>query len=206
MHAQGVGLVCGMDEVGRGSWAGPVTVAAVISGSESIAGVRDSKVLSPARRESIAAHVRAWAIAFGIGHASHSECDALGMTAAQRLAGLRALAELERAGFKPDGVILDGKHNYLGTGTPVTMEVGADATSLAVAAASVVAKVARDNLMAAEAENYPVYEFDSNRGYPAPRHRYALGAYGPSAIHRRSWVFMESLPWGGIATGQRELF
>jgi ribonuclease HII len=73
--------------------------------------------------------------------------------------------------------------------------VKGDARSVAIAAASIIAKVTRDRLMAGEAQHYPAYEFDSNRGYPAPRHQYALHAYGPTAIHRRSWIFMESLAW-----------
>lgn len=199
-------LVCGIDEVGRGAWAGPVTVAAVIPAPEHLRGVRDSKLLTPQERERAAAAVRAWAQAFAIGHASHEECDTLGMTAALRLAGRRALATLAARGYEPDRVILDGNHDYLRMGARVTTVVKGDATSLAVAAASCVAKVTRDTLMREEAEHFPAFGFESNKGYPAPVHKAALNAWGPTTIHRRSWVFMEGLPWGGLAPAPGRLF
>lgn len=199
-------LVCGIDEVGRGAWAGPTTVAAVIPASRHLRGVRDSKMLSRAQRERVAVDVGKWAVAIGVGHASHLECDELGMTRALRLAGERALAELAEQGHDPDRIILDGNHDYLGLGGRVTTIVKGDATSLAVAAASVVAKVTRDRLMREEAEHFPAYGFESNVGYPAPVHKAALAAYGPSAIHRRSWVFMEGLCWGGLPPAPGRLF
>lgn len=199
-------LVCGIDEVGRGAWAGPVTVAAVIPAPEHLRGVRDSKMLTPAEREVAAGNVRRWARAYAIGHASHVECDELGMTAALRTAGERALAGLAAGGFEPDRIILDGNHDYLRLGARVTTVVKGDATSLAVAAASCVAKVARDALMGEEAEHFPAYGFESNRGYPAPVHKAALAAYGPSTIHRRSWVFMDGLVWGGLDPAPGRLF
>lgn len=192
-------LVCGMDEVGRGAWAGPVTVAAVVPGARMLPGVRDSKTLSPAQREVAAAAVRRWARGIGVGHASHEECDEFGMTAAQRLAGLRALAELAAQDLEPDRIILDGHHDYLGLGERVTTVVKGDSSSLAVAAASVVAKVTRDAMMAEEAVHFPAFGFDSNRGYPAPVHQAALRAYGPTSIHRRTWAFMDDLCWPGLA-------
>jgi ribonuclease HII len=198
-------VVCGIDEVGRGSWAGPVTVAAVVAPDEHLTGVRDSKMLLPAERDKCAVRVRTWARAVGVGHASHQECDDHGMTAALRIAGNRALDELAAQGFVPDRIVLDGNHDYFGLGTRVKTIVKADISVLSVAAASVVAKVTRDALMAAEAEHFPAYGFESNRGYPAPVHKYALAAYGPSAIHRRSWIFMENLPWSGIRRDDRSL-
>ncbi len=198
-------IVCGIDEVGRGSWAGPVTVAAVVPAEQHLAGVRDSKMLLPAERDRAAVRVRGWARAIGIGHASHEECDQLGMTAALRAAGNRALAQLAEQGFAPDRIILDGKHDYFGLGPKVKTIVKGDVSVLSVAAASVVAKVTRDALMAEEAEHFPAYGFESNRGYPAPVHRCALAAYGPSSIHRRSWIFMESLPWSGLQRDDRTL-
>lgn len=191
-------VVCGVDEVGRGAWAGPVTVAAVVPPPQHLRGVRDSKILRPDEREVAAAAVRDWAVAWAVGHASATECDELGMTAALRLAGHRALAQLEAAGVRPDRVILDGTHDYLRLGDRVVTRVRADATSLAVAAASVVAKVARDRLMAGEAEHFPAYGFERNRGYPTLRHRAALAAWGPTTIHRRTWIFMDGLCWGGL--------
>lgn len=199
-------LVCGIDEVGRGAWAGQVTVAAVIPAPEHLRGVRDSKELTPEQREVAASKVRSWARAIGIGHASHLECDTLGMTAALRRAGHRALSQLSAQGFEPDRVILDGNHDYLRLGPRVTTVIKADATSLAVAAASCVAKVTRDALMALEAEHFPAYGFESNRGYPAPVHKAALAAWGPTTIHRRSWIFMDGLVWGGVAPAPGRLF
>jgi len=183
-----------------------VTVAAVIPAPEHLRGVTDSKLMTPQEREVGATKVRAWAEAFAVGHASHEECDTLGMTAALRMAGRRALGLLAAQGYEPDRVILDGNHDYLRMGTRVTTVIKGDATSLAVAAASCVAKVARDTLMAQESEHFPAYGFESNRGYPAPVHKAALNAYGPTTIHRRSWIFMDNLVWGGLAPAPGRLF
>jgi ribonuclease HII len=128
------------------------------------------------------------------------------MTLALRAAGHRALAQLAEQGFEPDRIILDGNYDYLRNGTPVTTVIRGDASVLAVAAASCVAKVARDAIMRAEAEHYPPYDFDSNVGYPAPTHKAALRGYGPSAIHRRSWIFMEGLCWRGVPPPPGRLF
>jgi ribonuclease HII len=172
-----------------------VTVAAVVPGDAHLKGVRDSKLLSPAERGDASNAVRQWARGIGIGHASHAECDLLGMTEALRRAAQRALDELAVQGLYADRIVLDGKHDYLGLGSLVRTVIKGDQSVLSVAAASVVAKVTRDAMMADEATHYPQYGFESNRGYPAPVHRCALAAYGPCAIHRRSWVFMDGLPW-----------
>jgi ribonuclease HII len=194
----GAQLVCGIDEVGRGAWAGPVTVGAVVIGPapKRIQRVRDSKELTLQQREALYPKILGWALAASVGHASHRECDTLGMTAALRLAAERALAGLADAGCVPDQIILDGNHDYLGRPEQVRTVIDGDALCLSVAAASIVAKVTRDRIMAAEAECYPGYDFDSNRGYRSYRHRCALLGYGPTAIHRRSWIYMENLPWG----------
>jgi ribonuclease HII len=199
-------VVCGIDEVGRGAWAGPVTVAAVVPAPDHLRGVRDSKQLTPEERERAATAVAGWATAIGIGHASYEECDELGMTAALRAAGRRALSQLAAQGCEPDRIILDGNHDYLGLGSRVTTLIKGDATSLAVAAASCVAKVTRDALMHDEAEHFPPYGFESNVGYPAPVHKAALAGYGPSAIHRRSWIFMDGLCWRGVPPPPGRLF
>ena len=206
MWAAGEQVVCGMDEVRRGAWAGPVTVAAVVPAPRHLRGVRDSKQLDRGSREKAATAVRSWAVAVGIGHASHLECDELGMTAALRVAGHRALHELEGQGCRPDRIVLDGNHDYLQLGARVTTVIKGDATCLAVAAASCVAKVTRDHMMIDEAEHYPPYDFESNVGYPAPAHKLALAGYGPSAIHRRSWIFMDSLCWRGVPPAPGRLF
>lgn len=199
-------VVVGIDEVGRGAWAGPVTVGAVVSPPEHLRGVRDSKELARDERTRVAAAVREWAVAIGVGHASHEECDTFGMTAALRMAGYRALEQLEEQGFVPDRVILDGNHDYLRLGARCTTVIKGDAKVLAVAAASCVAKVTRDAIMRDEAEHYPPYGFESNVGYPAPVHKAALRGYGPSVIHRRSWIFMEGLCWPGMPPPPGRLF
>jgi ribonuclease HII len=199
-------VVVGIDEVGRGAWAGPVTVAAVVPPPEHLKGIRDSKELTRDEREVAAAKVRSWAVAIGIGHATHHECDELGMTAALRAAGQRALAQLAEQGYQPDRVILDGNHDYLRLGSRCTLVIKGDASVLAVAAASCVAKVTRDALMHEEAVHFPPYDFESNVGYPAPVHKAALRGYGPSAIHRRSWIFMEGLCWPGVPPPPGRLF
>jgi len=194
-RAQGERVIVGMDEVGRGAWAGPCTIAAVVAGAESIDGVRDSKALSPKRRVAAAEAIRVWSPGIGVGHASPQECDALGMTRALRLAGERALAALELQDVVPDHVLLDGAHDFLGLGSRCTTVVKGDATSLAIAAASVIAKTTRDALMVEMAEHFPAYGFEKNAGYPATVHRQALAAYGPTTIHRVSWSYMDDLPW-----------
>lgn len=199
-------VVVGIDEVGRGAWAGPVTVCAVVPATEHLRGVRDSKLLTRPERERAASAVRDWAAAIGVGHASYDECDALGMTIALRYAANRALAELAAQGYVPDRILLDGKFDYLGLGDRVITVVKGDMSILAVAAASCVAKVTRDALMREEAEHYPPYDFESNVGYPAPMHQHALRAYGPSAIHRRSWIFMDGLCWRGVPPPPGRLF
>jgi ribonuclease HII len=199
-------VVVGIDEVGRGAWAGPVTVAAVVPAPEHLRGIRDSKQLTREERARAASAVRAWAVAIGVGHASHTECDELGMTAALRAAGRRALAQLDAQGYPADRVVLDGNYDYLDLGGRVTTMIKGDVTCLAVAAASCVAKVTRDAMMIDEAEHYPPYGFESNVGYPAPVHKWALRGYGPSAIHRRSWIFMEDLCWPGVPPPPGRLF
>ena len=132
--------------------------------------------------------------AIQVGHATQVECDELGMSAAQKLAAARALDGL---GVVAHRVVLDGNWDFVGRGTTMKLVKG-DARCLSIAAASILAKVTRDRIMRAEAENYPGYDFELNKGDPCPRHKVALRGYGPSAIHRRSWVFMDNLPWTGI--------
>jgi ribonuclease HII len=192
---QGLDIVVGVDEVGRGSWAGPLTIgAAVVPKDRRIYKLRDSKALTEQEREAIFDRVAGWCEAWSVGSASHEECDRLGMSAAQKLAARRAI---EGLGVTPDAVILDGKWDFVGH--PVTRRlVRADARCLSVSAASILAKVVRDRYMRSQAEQYPGFDFELNKGYPCPRHKTALQGYGPTAIHRRTWVFMDSLPWTAI--------
>jgi len=194
LWADGREVVVGIDEVGRGSWAGPLTVGAVVLPRERrLNRIRDSKQLTPARREVLFERIVEWVDAWGVGHASHEECDQLGMSEAQRLAARRAIADL---GVAPDAALVDGKWNFVGH-PETTMLVKGDRISLSIASASIVAKVTRDRMMIAEAESFPAFAFDQNKGYPCPRHKLALQGYGPTSIHRRSWVFMEQIAWRG---------
>jgi ribonuclease HII len=208
-------LVAGMDEVGRGALAGPVSVGvAVVSAGTSRRmppGLADSKLLTPQAREELVEPVRAWSTASAVGHASPAEIDELGIIAALRLAGRRALAELAGSGVVPGIVILDGVHDWLaepaqlelfapqppavlvpGTAEelrtpPVRTEVKGDARCAVVAAASVLAKVARDALMVQLHETHPRYHWAGNKGYSSPEHVTALADHGPCELHRRSW-------------------
>ncbi len=195
LWADGKDIVVGIDEVGRGSWAGPLTVGAVvIPKDQRIYKVRDSKQLTPAEREAMFDRITNWASHWAVGHATHTECDELGMSEAQRLATNRALAAL---GTDFDHALVDGTWDFVARGNTTTIVKG-DRKSLSIAAASIIAKVTRDRIMIEQSATYPWYAFDSNKGYPGPRHTSALALLGPSTIHRRSWVFMESLPWSGI--------
>ncbi len=199
LWAAGHDVVVGMDEVGRGAWAGPLTLGAVVIPKDKrLTKVRDSKLLTPAEREVMFARIVEWSEAWAVGHASHDECDELGMSGAQKLAAARAI---EALGLVPDRVLLDGNWDFVGGGLvprgAVRKIVKGDATCLSIAAASIVAKVTRDRIMRAAADDHPWWSFETNKGYPCPRHKVALAGMGPSAIHRRSWVFMEHLPWPG---------
>jgi len=191
----GCGVVAGIDEVGRGAWAGPLTLAAVVVPRDKrLYKVRDSKMLTESERELMHDRVVDWAEHVSVAHATQEECDELGMSAAQKLAAQRALAGL---GTHVDHVLVDGNWDFVET-VPTTMIVKGDAVSLSIAAASIVAKVTRDRMMRNWHKDYPAYSFAGNKGYPCPRHKAALAAYGPSAIHRRRWVFMDDLRWTAI--------
>jgi ribonuclease HII len=192
-----------MDEVGRGALAGPVTVGVVVI-DESVrsapVGVRDSKLLTERARKGLVPRIERWAVAHAVGHASNDEIDEIGIMAALRLAGLRALAAIE---VVPDLVILDGNHDWLTAPTevgllafamddgpstpPVTTMVKADLKCSSVAAASVLAKVERDDIMVSFGADHPGYGWELNKGYSAPEHMDALGRLGPCELHRRSW-------------------
>jgi ribonuclease HII len=213
LRADGHTWIAGMDEVGRGAWAGPVSVGVALIPVKATKRtmprwLRDSKQLSEARRESIFESVGAWCVDWAVGHATPEECDRWGMRIALRLAAQRALAGLDRP---PDALLVDGPLDLVSepdaepggghpepafTG-PVHPVVGGDARCASVAAASVLAKVVRDRLMRAESEHFPAYAFEQNKGYPSPVHQMALRGYGLSSIHRRSWSYVAALPWHG---------
>jgi ribonuclease HII len=194
LWTQGHDVVVGVDEVGRGSWAGPLTIGAVVLPKDRrVNKVRDSKALTEREREAIFERIADWCVAWSVGHATAKECDELGMSDAQRLAARRAI---EGLGATPDRVLVDGKWDFVGGGI-TRMIVRGDATCLSISAASILAKVSRDRLMRGEDQHFPAYDFPWNKGYPCPRHRQALRGLGPSAIHRRSWAWMDEIAWTG---------
>lgn len=193
-------IVVGIDEVGKGAWAGPLTLgAAVIPKDRRLYKVRDSKMMTEPEREMMFDRIVDWCDAWSVGHASEVECDELGMSDAQRLAARRAI---EGLGVEPDQVLLDGKWDFVGGGN-TTRIVKGDATCLSIAAASILAKVTRDRMMRAEAERHPGYAFDGNKGYPCPRHKETLSERGATPLHRHTWAFMDGLPDSGIALRRR---
>lgn len=189
----GTNVVVGVDEVGRGAWAGPLTVGvAVVPQDRRVYKIRDSKLLNEDEREALFDRVSVWCEGWAVGHATPAECDELGMSDAQRLAAARALAGL---GLVPDQVLVDGNWDFVGGARKI---VRGDQTSLSIASASILAKVTRDRMMRQLADQFPAYNFEANKGYPCPTHKSALQALGPSSIHRRSWVFMDHLMWNGL--------
>ena len=204
LFERGVKTIVGVDEVGKGSWAGPLVIGIAMLSREMVfseepavvlGGVRDSKQLSEMQREEMFERVAAKCLSWSIGAASALECDQLGMVDAQRLATARGFAAL--AGANVDAAIVDGRWDFVSPhAREVMLEVKADADCVSVAAASVLAKVSRDRMMRSLATDYPQWHFDTNKGYPCPKHRAALQGYGPSAIHRTSWAFMPNyVPW-----------
>jgi len=199
---EGHEVVVGVDEVGKGAWAGPLSVgAAVLPRDRRVYKVRDSKMLTPAEREGMFDRLTEWCTAWCVGHASQKECDELGMSAAQKLAAKRAIDGLGLG--QPSAVLVDGQWDFVG-GRGVRRIIRGDAGCLSIATASVIAKVTRDRLMQQEAEHFPAYDFDKNKGYPCPRHKAALAAFGPTSIHRRAWIFMEHMVWGGVRRYSRQ--
>jgi ribonuclease HII len=208
----GCGRLAAMDEVGRGALAGPVTVGVVVvtTGIGRVpAGLRDSKLLTPAARMQLVRPVRRWAVEWAVGHASAAEIDACGIMAGLRIAARRALAQLSGP---VDAVLLDGNHDYLNPPVqaalfddgrpalaivapdvaewsylPVHLRIKADLRCAGVAGASVLAKTERDALMVSYADGYPAYNWAVNKGYATPEHLTALAEHGPCDQHRRSW-------------------
>lgn len=186
----GPGVVLGVDEVGRGAVAGPLTVAAVALPDDPVVwGLNDSKQLSPARRETLAAQVAECALAIGIAHVEAASIDAVGMARALRMAMAQAIRD---AGVEPDAVLIDG--NPVHVHPRERTIVKGDARVACIAAASVVAKVTRDALMVALDDEYPGYHLAASKGYASAEHVAAIRERGLSPIHRVSFCgnFLET--------------
>lgn len=185
LYAEGYQVICGVDEAGRGPLAGPVCAAAVILPPNTvIPGLNDSKKLTDKRRRELYPVIKEQALAYGIAFASHEEIDEINILQATFLAMRRALEQLD---VKPDMVLVDG-NRLTDFGVPAKSVVKGDSLSANIAAASVLAKVTRDDLMLTEAENFPQYGFEIHKGYGTKAHYEALRAHGPSPIHRMTFL------------------
>jgi len=190
--AAGAHAVAGVDEVGRGALAGPVSVGVAVVTQTTLPaprGLADSKQLPPPVREALVEPLRSWALTWGVGHASAAEIDRLGLTRALRFAGHRALAAAAaQAEVEIDVILLDGSYDWLSPlPARVITEVKADGRCSSVAAASVLAKVERDAHLVELARTYPQYGFERHKGYAVPDHLAALRRHGASPVHRRTW-------------------
>lgn len=184
-YAKGVKVICGVDEAGRGPLAGPVCAAAVILPENlQIPGLDDSKKLSDKRRRELFPVIQQSAITYGIGIATHEEIDDINILQATFLAMERAIAQLS---VKPELALIDGNREK-DFGIPVQTVIKGDSLSANIAAASVLAKVTRDNMMEDLAKEYPQYGFEIHKGYGTKAHYDALRTYGPSGIHRMTFL------------------
>jgi len=206
LFSRGAKLIAGMDEVGRGCLAGPVSVGVAVISIENInppENLADSKLLTHEQREELLPLVKTWVKDYAVGHASNNEIDEIGLTRALRRAGRRALVQLVT---KPDHLILDGKHNWLmpeketqnmfeqefddgslSVDLKIITQIKADLTCASVAAASIVAKTTRDQMMAELSKEFPNYFWAENKGYAAPEHLSAIKSFGATKYHRVSW-------------------
>lgn len=182
---RGIKIICGVDEAGRGPLAGPVCAAAVIlPPNTDIPGLNDSKKLSDKKRRELYPIIKEQAIAYGIAFADHNEIDEINILQATYLAMERAINQLQ---VKPELALIDG-NRAKDFGIPVETVVHGDSLSASIAAASVLAKVTRDDYMLQMAEEYPGYDFEIHKGYGTKAHYAALTAHGPSPIHRMSFL------------------
>ncbi len=190
-------LTAGVDEVGRGPLAGPVVAAAVIlDPARPIDGLRDSKLLSAERRETLAVQIRAAALAWALGRAEVAEIDAINILRASHLAMQRAVSALA---VQAELVFVDG-HLTPTFAVPAVALVGGDDLMPAISAASILAKVARDAEMAELAVHYPGYGLEAHKGYATPAHLDALARLGPTPLHRQSFAPVRC--WDGAGTGE----
>ncbi len=183
--AEGIKVICGVDEAGRGPLAGPVCAAAVILPPHlDIPGLTDSKKLTDKKRRELFPIIQEQAIAWGIGFASEQEIDEINILQATFLAMQRAIDQLEG---KAELALIDGNREK-DFGLPVKTVVKGDSLSASIAAASVLAKVSRDDLMVKLAQEYPQYGFEIHKGYGTKAHYAALTEHGPSPVHRKTFL------------------
>ena len=184
-YSEDIRVICGVDEAGRGPLAGPVCAAAVILPKDlELPGLTDSKKLTDKKRRELFPLIQEQAIAYGIGFATEQEIDEINILQATFLAMQRALDQLD---LKPDLALIDGNREK-DFGVPVKTVVKGDSLSANIAAASILAKVTRDNLMKELAETYPQYGFEIHKGYGTKAHYAALREFGPSPIHRMTFL------------------
>ena len=185
LHAEGVGLICGVDEAGRGPLAGPVCAAAVILPPEAVLpGLNDSKKLSEKKREQLFPEIQRLALAWSVAFASVEEIEERNILGATMLAMNRAISGLS---LRPELALIDGNRNRE-IQVPSRCVVHGDARCASIAAASILAKVSRDRLMVELAREYPQYGFDRHKGYGTKAHYAALREYGPCPAHRPSFL------------------
>lgn len=190
LEASSPAPVCGVDEAGRGPWAGPVSAAAVILDPDRIPpGLDDSKRLTERRRDALEPEIKAAAIAWAVGFASVEEIDALNILRATGLAMRRAVEALSTP---PAFILVDGSYRF-DLPAPVRPVVKGDSLSVSIAAASILAKTARDRVMLELDRDWPEYGFADHKGYHAPRHVEALHRIGPCPAHRRSFAPIRAL-------------
>ncbi len=182
-------ITVGIDEVGRGCWAGPLVAGAVILRAP-ITGLKDSKLLSKKQRERLSAQIQAEALAIGLGWVDAETIDRVGITTAVKWA---MQAALQQIAVDHDEVVIDGHVNFLAENPKTHAVIKADTKVPAVSAASIIAKVARDNYMAEVAVNYPDYGFDRHVGYGTALHLERLKLHGISQLHRRSFKPVRAL-------------
>ncbi|HEY8886343.1 MAG TPA: ribonuclease HII [Candidatus Microsaccharimonas sp.] len=181
-------MILGIDEVGRGPWAGPLVVGAVVLGNASIEGLTDSKKLTKKKRDALDVQIRQGAAGFGLGWVPANKIDAMGLGAALRLATIRAVQQITVSYHE---IIIDGTINFLSETTKgryVTTLPKADLLIQSVSAASIIAKVARDNYMTLQDDMYPGYGFSKHVGYGTAAHRAAIDALGVTPLHRLSFA------------------
>lgn len=185
LFRNGYNVIVGADEVGRGAWAGPIVAAAVVLPARPrIYRVRDSKLLTPHQRETLAARIKATALHWAVGVVSSEDIDSMGIGPANHEAIRRAVRALQT---RIDHIFIDGRMTVIGLPAPATTIVDGDAIVYSIAAASIVAKVERDYRMTQLHEQYPEYGFHEHKGYGTPTHLHALQHHGLCAIHRRSF-------------------